>query len=148
MPAGNPGLPVAATCQLSSMVTRRAGRNSGVSSTAAAERRVFPGPDCGGEIYLDDGVTFAYRHGEFLRMKFTCTVSSDKSELAIHLGKHEGDYPAWWKDVAVEVAGLTKSPATATATVNGNRASLVSGERGDTLTVPDPGTGIEIVIRQ
>jgi alpha-glucosidase len=108
--------------------------------------RVFPGPDCSGEIYLDDGATFAYRHGESLRMKFTCTVSSDKSELAIHLGKHEGDYPAWWKDVAVEVAGLTKSPAT--ATVNGNREPLVSGERGYTLTVPDPGTGIEIVIRQ
>ncbi len=110
--------------------------------------RVFPGPDCSGEIYLDDGATFAYRHGEFLRMKFTCTLSSDKSELAIHLGKHEGDYPAWWKDVAVEVAGLTKSPATATATVNGNRASLVSGERGYTLTVPDPGAGIEIVLQQ
>ncbi len=108
--------------------------------------RVFPGPDCAGEIYQDDGATFAYRRGEFLRMRFTCTLSSDQSELTIHLGKHEGAYPAWWNQVSVEVAGLPKAPAS--VTVNGDNASLAPSETGYMLTVPDPSTGIEIILRQ
>ena len=33
-------------------------------------------------------------------------------------------------------------------TVNGDKASLAPGEKGFMLTVPDPGTGVEIILRQ
>jgi alpha-glucosidase len=108
--------------------------------------RVFPGPDCAGEIYQDDGTTFAYRRGEYLRMRFTCTLSPDKNELTIRVGKHEGTYPAWWSQVSVEVADLPKAPAS--VTVNGDKASLIPSETGFMLTLPDPGTGMEIILLQ
>ncbi len=108
--------------------------------------RVFPGPNCAGEIYQDDGTSFGYRRGEFLRMRFTCTLSPDKKEVAIHLGKHEGDYPAWWKEVSVEVDGVAKRPSS--ATVNGKSATLRSSDRGFIIMTPDLGEGLDIVLRQ
>ena len=31
-----------------------------------------PGEDCAGSLYLDDGVSYDFRKGDFLRMGFTC----------------------------------------------------------------------------
>jgi alpha-glucosidase len=106
--------------------------------------RVFPGPDCAGKIYQDDGSTFGYKRGEFLRMSFTCESSPKNGDLEIHIGKHEGHYPAWWKEVAVEVNGLTKMPAS--ATVNGYATDVTSSDQRLTITAPDRGTGIEIIV--
>jgi alpha-glucosidase len=105
--------------------------------------RVFPGPNCAGEIYQDDGFTFEYRRGEFLRMKFTCETSKN-GDLAIHIGNHEGHYRAWWKDVAVEVNGFTKNHAS--VNVKGKATDIASSDRKLTITVADQGTGIEIVV--
>jgi len=106
--------------------------------------RVFPGQNCSGELYQDDGATFAYKRGEFLRMHFTCAMLPGGSGLAIHIGKHEGSYPAWWKEIVVEVNGLPKQPAS--ATVNGRSSRVTSNGQAFTLDAPDPGTGIEIVV--
>ena len=108
--------------------------------------RVFPGPNCAGEIYQDDGSSFAYRRGKFLRIRSTCTLSADKKEVTVHIGKHEGDYPAWWKEISVEVSGFTKPPSS--VTVNGTSTTLTVSDRGGVITIPDSGTGIDIILRQ
>jgi alpha-glucosidase len=108
--------------------------------------RVFPGPNCAGEIYQDDGSTFGYRKGEFLRMKFTCETSSKNGDLAIHIGTHDGHYPAWWNEVVVEVNGLTTN--TASATVNGRAAKVTSSDQRLSIPAADRGIGIEIIVRQ
>ncbi len=38
------------------------------------ELRVYPGQPCSGSLYLDDGHTFRYQHGEFLRQTFHLSV--------------------------------------------------------------------------
>jgi alpha-glucosidase len=107
--------------------------------------RVFPGPNCSGDLYQDDGVTFAYKRGEYVRMNFTCAALPGGDGLTIHISKHEGGYPAWWKEIIVEVNGLPTTSVS--ATVNG-RSTLVTAS-GQTLTLlaPDSGTGIEVVLR-
>jgi alpha-glucosidase len=107
--------------------------------------RVFPGPDCHGSLYQDDGSTFAYRSGGFLRMSFTCEVSPGDGAISLHIGKHEGGYPAWWKQIVVEVNGLATRPRS--ATVDGRRAETQSGSGPIRLTLPDDGKGIEVVLR-
>ncbi len=107
--------------------------------------RVFPGPNCAGELYQDDGTTFAYRQGDFLRMTFTCEASPGNSQLTIHIGKHQGRYRAWWQQLAVEVNGLPKDPAS--ITINGHTAPLHSANHPLTITTPDNGQGIDIVLR-
>jgi len=67
--------------------------------------RVFVGDQCAGELYLDDGKTFAYQHGAFLKMKFSCEKTADGLHLS--LGQHLGSYPAWWNEIRAEIHGWT-----------------------------------------
>ena len=70
------------------------------------ELRVYPGPDCSGNLYMDDGNTFAYQKGEFLRVHFTCEVAS--GEVKVHMSAAEGPYRPWFKDVQLTVYGPDK----------------------------------------
>jgi alpha-glucosidase len=67
--------------------------------------RIYVGDQCAGELYLDDGNTFAYQHGAFLKMKFSCERDGDGLHLVI--GQHLGSYPAWWKEIHAEIYGWT-----------------------------------------
>lgn len=59
------------------------------------ELRVYPGDHCSGSLYLDDGHTFAYRQGKFLRQAMTC--ESDGNSVRVQFHQREGSYPQWWK---------------------------------------------------
>jgi alpha-glucosidase len=65
--------------------------------------RVYAGNECSGSLYQDDGKTYAYRRGVYLRMKFACQVTEDA--LSLNIGPHEGTYPAWWTNLRVEIYG-------------------------------------------
>ncbi|PYX33804.1 MAG: hypothetical protein DMG81_20805 [Acidobacteria bacterium] len=67
------------------------------------ELKVYPGPNCAGNLYMDDGNTFAYQKGEFLRTQFTCEMSS--GQVKVHIGAAEGPYHPWFKSMQVEVYG-------------------------------------------
>lgn len=69
--------------------------------------RVYAGDNCTGQLYQDDGKSFAYQKGEFLRETFSCEVSNGSMRLTI--GPRTGAYPAWWKIIHVEVFGWTPS---------------------------------------
>jgi alpha-glucosidase len=104
--------------------------------------RVFPGPNCAGELYQDDGATFAYKQGNFLRVSFTCETSPDNGALTIHIGKHQGFFPAWWQQLVIEVNGLPKDPTT--VTINGRAISFTASTHPLTITTRDTGEGIDI----
>jgi alpha-glucosidase len=38
-----------------------------------------PGESCEGEVYTDDGRTFAFRQGQFARIRFACSMAKDGS---------------------------------------------------------------------
>ena len=68
---------------------------------------VYPGDDCRGEIYLDDGASIA---GPSLRQQVTCTATA--KGIALHFGERVGSYRPWWTSIAVTVHGpraLTKT---------------------------------------
>jgi alpha-glucosidase len=65
--------------------------------------RVYPGPDCSGELYSDDGDTLAYKKGEFQRAHFTCEASA--SGVKVHIAATEGPYQPWFKEVKLAVYG-------------------------------------------
>ena len=65
-----------------------------------------PGETCEGEVYTDDGHTFAFRQGEFARIHFACTMASDGS-ISVSIGKQEGTWKPWWHEYRVEVEGWT-----------------------------------------
>jgi alpha-glucosidase len=105
--------------------------------------RVYPGRDCHGSLYLDDGHTFAYRQGDFLRMGLTCQVGFDGTVL-VHIGEHEGRYRAWWSKLRVEVYGLDRKGVS----VHWKDSSIPSTRQGEAIdfVLPDDGQGIDLSI--
>jgi alpha-glucosidase len=67
------------------------------------ELRVYPGPNCSGDLYTDDGNTFAYQKGDFLRVHFTCETAPGR--VTLHIAKAEGSYRPWFKEMQVTVYG-------------------------------------------
>ena len=65
------------------------------------ELRVYPGQSCNGSLYLDDGHTLNYQHGEFLRQTFTC--QSDANSVRVNFSARQGSYSPWWKTIEVVV---------------------------------------------
>ena len=76
--------------------------------------RVFPGDGCEGTIYQDDGTTFDFREGAYLRQHFSCSQASDGA-VTVSLAPSEGNYVPWWTSIRVEVVGLNFVKSTATS---------------------------------
>ena len=64
------------------------------------ELHVYPGPDCRGDFYWDDGVSV---RGASLRQTVRCTLGKDG--LMLHFDRREGSFKPWWKQIAVTVHG-------------------------------------------
>jgi alpha-glucosidase len=64
------------------------------------ELDIYPGQDCRGELYFDDGVRIG---GPSLRQSVTCTVTP--KGVALRFDARQGSYRPWWKQIAVTVHG-------------------------------------------
>lgn len=107
--------------------------------------RVYAGDNCSGQVYQDDGKTFAFQKGEYLRESFSCDVSGETMQLKI--GAREGTYPAWWKNIRVEVYGW--SPSKGQVLVNGAVAKMRidRSEHSVAFTLVDDGKLSEVEVR-
>jgi alpha-glucosidase len=63
--------------------------------------RVFPGKDCHGSVYMDDGKSFAYTRGDFLRVEYSCENTPEV--FTLHFGPHQGTYHPWWNKIHLEI---------------------------------------------
>jgi alpha-glucosidase len=114
--------------------------------------RVYPpsgfNKECSGSLYLDDGVSFAYKRGQYLRIGFTCRLSAQG--VIVTVTAPEGSFAPWWKLLSVEVYGATKPVAEASAwTLNGGKPGAISTaydaeHHRVTALVPDTGKGLEL----
>jgi alpha-glucosidase len=100
---------------------------------------------CNGELYLDDGKTYAYQHGDYLRMKFTCQVTSDGFRL--HVAAHEGSYPPWWKEIRAEIYGWESKQNQASVNGNAQPFPLAHSTTATVFTFHDDGRGLEIQLK-
>jgi len=76
-------------------------QNTDETPSGPLELRVYPGAQCAGSIYLDDGHTLNYQHGEYLRQAFTC--QSDANSMRITFHARQGSYVPWWKFIEVVI---------------------------------------------
>jgi alpha-glucosidase len=70
--------------------------------------RVYPGQDCRGTLYQDDGHTFAYQRGEFLRVNYSCDFAANSITVkgAIETSK----FQPWWSKNEVVILGAASNP--------------------------------------
>jgi len=105
--------------------------------------RIYAGDNCSGQLYLDDGKTYNFRNGAYLRMNFTCQVTRDGLKLKI--GAHQGSYPAWWKEIRAEIYGW--QPEQGAALVNSKPVSLTREPHAVVFTFADDEKGAEAVVK-
>ena len=63
---------------------------------------VYPGADCRGVIYLDDGHSMRFESGDYLRQEIRCT-SGEGRAMTLTLGPRAGRFAPWWKQIDVTV---------------------------------------------
>ena len=102
-----------------------------------------PAGRCEGEVYTDDGHSFAFRKGAYARVRFTCSVGKDGA-VEVVIAPQEGVLPPWWKEYRIEVVGLRTRPRAA----EGDRVVEVTRENGrwGARVAANPG-GLRIVLR-
>lgn len=72
------------------------------------ELRVYPGENCRGSLYQDDGHTYGYEKGEFLRVAYACKVSSNGVSVSSRI--EQNGHTPWWNTAEVKVYGVSSSP--------------------------------------
>jgi alpha-glucosidase len=72
------------------------------------ELRVYPGPDCHGYLYEDDGRSLQYQKGEVLRVNYSCEATP--SEISVTSTIEHNEYQPWWTNVEVTVYGAPRLP--------------------------------------
>ncbi len=70
------------------------------SPSGPLELYVYPGEDCRGELYFDDGIHVS---GPSLRQSVQCSVTP--KGVSLRFGPRTGTYRPWWKQIAVTVHG-------------------------------------------
>ena len=107
------------------------------------ELLVYPGPDCHGTIYADDGLTLGYTRGAFLRQEVTCRPGPDG--LLVRFGARQGSHAPWWQGIDLVVFGQTAAAsARASGALGASRFDAADGSVR--LTLPDAPDGVEIVL--
>ena len=106
--------------------------------------RVYPGADCRGSLYLDDGSTFDYLKGGYLRLHFSCEQTA--TGWKVNVSAREGQYKPWWNAIQITLFGwdwpdaqvsLEGTPLTTGARVDPGHHSI-------TVEIPDSEKGESI----
>lgn len=83
-------------------------QNTGETPDGPLELRVYPGEDCSGSLYEDDGHTLAYQRGQMLRIHYSCTSSPASVTITSSIEKNA--FKPWWNSTALTVYGAVTAP--------------------------------------
>ncbi|MEG3125443.1 TIM-barrel domain-containing protein [Sphingomonas sp. GB1N7] len=89
---------------------------------------VYPGGECVGTLYEDDGTTLAYTRDAFFRQTVRCAVTT--KGMTISFGPRAGSFKPWWTQIAVTVHGW-EDPSN--VMVNGKRLTAQTDMPGQML---------------
>jgi alpha-glucosidase len=92
-----------------------------------------PHTPCSGEVYTDDGHSFAYREHSYARVRFSCSLGQDGS-MAVRVAPQEGSFIPWWTQYRLEIYGWT--PKQGNASVGGTNLPLKHQQNDWTVTFP------------
>ncbi|MGB9991262.1 glycoside hydrolase family 31 protein [Massilia sp. SM-13] len=78
-------------------------QSTAIIPSGRLELHIYPGADCRGDIYADDGSSLAYKRGSFLRQRIRCEETP--SGLRVQFDQREGSWTPWWNGLALHVHG-------------------------------------------
>ena len=98
------------------------------------ELRVYPGEDCAGHLYTDDGHTFDYKNGTSLRIDMTC--GGDEHGAVLEIGASHGSFKPWFTELRLVFYGMPRSPSSIVDDGNAVKGKYDNKSHTVTLTVP------------
>lgn len=105
---------------------------------------LYPGQDCVGEIYADDGLSLGYRRGVYFRQTVRCSVQADGLHLSFD--RVEGRFLPWWTKITVIVHGWgSGSVARGTRTI---ASQGIADVQTLTFTIPIQKAASEFMIKR
>ncbi len=104
---------------------------------------VYPGDDCAGDLYADDGHSMGYARGQFLRQAVRCTVTA--TGLRLTFDRREGRFASPWRKIAVTVHGWQgEGRVTLGSRTVASRSDAAAGQLG--FVLDDQPRAAEVVI--
>lgn len=110
------------------------------------ELLVYPGQNCAGDLYLDDGHTFNYRRGEYLRTSFSCSVAPGNA-LTVQMNAVQGSYKPWFQQVQFKIHDAKTTPQS--VKIGGSvtqNFQYDSARKMVTVTVPFAPAGMKVEV--
>ena len=125
-------------------------QHTGEKPSGPLELRVYlPSPDtaasCAGSLYQDDGHTFAYQKGEYVRVDYSCQSSVGFASVVSTV--EQTGYRPWWNTIQLTAFGVAAQPKEVRI---GDK--LLTGWRYDaqkhslTVTLPDALTNWKLTL--
>ena len=105
---------------------------------------VFPGSDCHGTIYLDDGHSLAFQRGYYLRQLVRCE-GRPGGRLVITFAPRQGDFAPWWKVIDVKVHDRSPADAIASPTIRVSKVPQTNADVAE-FQMADVPAGGQIVV--
>lgn len=84
---------------------------------------IYPGPDCAGEIYDDDGHSRGYTTGDFVRQRVTCEAGPDGVHR-VAFGTRAGSHRPWWKAITITIHGTAPAGQPPVARLHGKAVAV------------------------
>lgn len=105
------------------------------------ELHVYPGKDCNGEIYDDDGHSMGFSRGEYLRQQVSCSVG-EHGLVGLNLSPRDAKFAPWWKTIRL----VLHSTSGIAATLNGKKLAVEQDGESAIIVLPDLPKGASIAI--
>jgi alpha-glucosidase len=83
-------------------------QHTGEKPNGPLQLRVYPGKECRGSLYQDDGHTFAYQRGDFLRVNYSCAATPQS--ISIISAPEKESFQPWWTSTEVTLFGVSNQP--------------------------------------
>ena len=108
------------------------------------ELHVYPGPDCAGDLYFDDGHSMGFASGDYLRQHVSCRLSGD-GRVTIDFAPREGRYAPWWTAMTVIVHDRVRE-GKATLSGRSQPARFDPANGTVAVTLPDQPGGSRLIV--
>jgi alpha-glucosidase len=105
---------------------------------------IYPGDDCEGSLYADDGHTQKYRDRDYLRQTIRCHETA--TGLEVEFEAREGQYGPWWPAIELNVHSW-QGPASASLAGQSLAVQVDSDTHVLSLLVPDQNGAAQITVR-
>ena len=104
--------------------------------------RIYPDRTCQGSLYMDDGISFDYAKGKYLRVDYSCEGYEDA--LRLKISPQKGSFTPWFSQIQTTIYGVKQQPKSVTLNGQPLTGAYDASSQSLTLEFPNASQGAEL----